>query len=142
MLSALRYVIRIAVRILAVLMTVVILLGVVDVGWVLYSRLMNQPRYILEIGDLLATFGGFLAVLIAIEIFVNIILYLREDVIHVKLVMATALMAVARKIIILDFAEMSAGEAWALAGALLATSVGYWIVHRYTPEVSPPERHL
>lgn len=44
--------------------------------------------------DILATFGAFMAVLIAIEIFINIIIYLREDVIHVKIVMATALMAI------------------------------------------------
>ncbi len=33
-----------------------------------------------------------MAVLIAIEIFHNIVLYLRDDVIHIKVVMATALM--------------------------------------------------
>ena len=43
-----------------------------------------------------------MAVLIAIEIFINIMVYLREDVIHVKIVLATTLMAIARKVIILD----------------------------------------
>ncbi len=38
-----------------------------------------------------------------IEIFINITVYLREDVIHVRLVVATALMAVARKVIVFDF---------------------------------------
>ncbi len=47
--------------------------------------------------------GAFMAVLIAIEIFVNIVSYLREDLIHVRIVLATALMAVARKVIILDY---------------------------------------
>ncbi len=41
--------------------------------------------------------------LIAIEIFLNIVLYLRDDVLHVKLVLATALMAIARKVIVLDY---------------------------------------
>ena len=39
--------------------------------------------------DILFSFGTLLVVLIAIEIFVNITLYLKEDVIHVKLVIAT-----------------------------------------------------
>ncbi|MBN1585799.1 MAG: phosphate-starvation-inducible PsiE family protein [Candidatus Omnitrophica bacterium] len=120
--------IRVAVRALAVLMTVVIILGVVDVIWVLYEKLMSPPKFLLQISDILATFGAFMAVLIAIEIFVNITIYLREDVIHVKIVMATALMAIARKVIILDMKEVQAADLWGLAGVVLATSIAYWIV--------------
>jgi uncharacterized membrane protein (DUF373 family) len=129
----LQSVIRMAVRVLAVLMTMVILFGVVDVVWVLYQRLREEPVFILEINDILATFGTFMAVLIAIEIFANIVLYLRQDVIHVKLVMATALMAIARKVIILDYDTLSAGEALALAAVLFSTSIAYLIVWRFAP---------
>ena len=68
----LRSIIRFAVRILAVIMTGVILLAVADVGWVLYRKLVSPPFLMLTISDILATFGAFMAVLIAIEIFVNI----------------------------------------------------------------------
>ena len=34
--------------------------------------------------NIIITFGAFLAVLIAIKIFLNIALYLRDDVVHVK----------------------------------------------------------
>jgi len=61
---------------------------------------MEPPLTILRISNLSDMFGSFLSVLIAIEIFLNITLYLREDVIHVKLVVATALMAIARKVIV------------------------------------------
>lgn len=54
-------------------------------------------------------FGAFMAVLIAIEIFVNITVYLREDVIHVKIVMATALMGIAGEIMILDVDKIDNG---------------------------------
>lgn len=119
---------RISVRILALIMSAVILWGVADVVYVLYQNLMTPPLFLLEITDILATFGAFMAVLIAIEIFVNITLYLRDDVIHVKIVMATALMAVARKVIILDLKETGWQEVLALAAVLLATSIGYWLV--------------
>jgi len=85
----LQRVIHFAVRILAVLMTGVILWGIGDVVWMLYNQLMAPPFMLLNINDILATFGAFMAVLIAIEIFINITMYLRSDVIHVKLVMAT-----------------------------------------------------
>jgi uncharacterized membrane protein (DUF373 family) len=128
LIQRLRTVIRFAVRVLAVIMTAVIIWGVVDVGWVLYRKLLTPPLFMLTISDILATFGAFMAVLIAIEIFVNICIYLREDVIHVQIVMATALMAIARKIIILDFTRTSSDYVWAMAGVVFAMSIGYFLV--------------
>lgn len=124
----LKRVIRVAVHALAVLMTFVIIMGVADVVWVLYKKLMTPPVFLLQISDILATFGAFMAVLIAIEIFVNITIYLRDDVIHVKIVLATALMAIARKVIILDMKEYQAADLWGLAAVVLATGFAYWIV--------------
>jgi uncharacterized membrane protein (DUF373 family) len=103
LIKKLQVIIHWSVRALAILMVFVIVMGVVDVAWTLYQKLVTPPDYyILTISDMLATFGAFMAVLIAIEIFINITVYLREDVIHVKIVMATALRAIARKVIILD----------------------------------------
>jgi len=131
LISRLKKIIRFAVRLLAILMTAVILWGVVDVGWVLYQKLIKPPLFMLTISDILATFGAFMAVLIAIEIFINITIYLREDVIHVKIVMATALMAIARKVIILDFETTPSEYVFAIAAVVFAMSVGYLLVMRY-----------
>ncbi len=117
-------------KILAVLMILLIVSGVIDVGWTLYQRLLSPPRFILTIGDILATFGAFMVVLIAIEIFQNIILYLRDDVIHVKIVLATALMAVARKIIILDYDELNSMYVFATGLVLIATGLTYYLIHK------------
>lgn len=124
----LQVIIRWSVRILSILMVFVIVMGVIDVGWVLYQKLITPPRYILTISDMLATFGAFMAVLIAIEIFINITIYLRDDVIHVKIVMATALMAIARKVIILDLEQVEPAYLWGIASVVLAISIGYWLV--------------
>ena len=126
--DVLQVVIRLAVRALAILMTVVIVLGVVDVAWQLHQKAMEPPIFILTISDMLGMFGAFMAVLITIEIFVNITIYLREDVIHVKIVMATALMAIARKIIILDVDKAEPSYLWGLASIVFAMSIGYWLV--------------
>ena len=134
LIQTLRWVIRVAVRVLAVIMTLVILWGVADVGWVLYQKLVTPPILMLTISDILDTFGAFMAVLIAIEIFINITIYLREDVIHVKIVMATALMAIARKVIILDFSRITPDYIWATATGVIAMSVGYWLVVRLKGE--------
>lgn len=126
-----RFLIRIirgAVRVLAVLMMLVILWGIGDVLWLLYQKLLEPPMLLLNINDLFATFGAFLAVLIAIEIFVNITLYLRDDIIHVRLVIATALMAIARKVIVLDYKVIEASYVWATSAVVLALGLTYYLV--------------
>ncbi|WP_016956442.1 phosphate-starvation-inducible PsiE family protein [Catenovulum agarivorans] len=122
-------IVRVAVRVLAIMMVFVILMGVVDVAWTIYEKLTAPPRFILTISDMLATFGAFMAVLIAIEILINITVYLRDDVIHVKIVMATALMAIARKVIILDFNEVEPSYVYGIGVVTVAMSVGYWLIH-------------
>jgi len=128
LIRVLHTIIQYAVRILAILMVLVILWGIGDVVWTLYQKLNEPPIMLLNIGDILQTFGAFLAVLIAIEIFINITVYLREDVIHVKLVIATALMAVARKVIVFDYKEISYEYVLATAAVVLALGVTYWLI--------------
>ena len=125
-------IIRVAVKVLAVLMVAVIVWGIGDVIYVLYQRLMAPPYFLLSIGDILATFGAFLAVLIAIEIFINITLYLKTDVIPVKLVVATALMAISRKVIIFDFEKISPLFVLATGAVVLALGITYWLITKKT----------
>lgn len=129
--------IRLAVRVLAILMMLVIWWGVADVIYVLYSRIAAHPYYLLNISDILATFGAFMAVLIAIEIFVNITSYLRDNIIHIKLVLATALMAIARKVIVLDYKEVAPQYIYATALVVAALSFGYWLVVVKNPGEKP-----
>lgn len=126
----LEIVIHWSVRTLSILMVFVIVMGVLDVGWTLYQRIITPPIYILTINDMLATFGAFMAVLIAIEIFINITIYLRDNVIHVKIVMATALMAISRKVIIIDLEQIDVMYVFAIGCVVLAMSIGYWLIHQ------------
>jgi uncharacterized membrane protein (DUF373 family) len=125
-------IIRVAVKVLAVLMVVVIVWGIGDVIYVLYQRLTEPPFMLLQINDILATFGAFLAVLIAIEIFINISMYLSDNVIPVRLVIATALMAIARKVIIFDFENTTPPFVYGTAAVVLALGITYWLVTKKT----------
>ncbi|BDX08313.1 phosphate-starvation-inducible PsiE family protein [Planctobacterium marinum] len=121
-------VIRGVIKLLAVLMTVVIILCVADVVFVLYQKLSQPPTLLLELNDIFVVFASFLAVLIAIEIFANITLYLRDDVIHIRLVVATALMAIARKVIVLDFSKLDPQYVYAIGVVVLALGITYYLV--------------
>ena len=116
---------------IACIMVLVIAWGVADILYVLYQRLMAPPFLLLEIKDIFATFGAFMAVLIAIEIYHNLILYTKGD--HnprlaVEIVLATALMAAARKVIIFDFNEMDASYIYATAAVIFALGVAYYMI--------------
>ncbi len=130
MINVLHRVIRGAVRVLAVLMVLTILWGVIDVASVLYGQVFRPSFEDLHARDIIVTFGAFLAVLIAIEIFLNITLYLRDDVVHVKLVVATALMAVARKVIVFDFAKIEPLDILGTGAVVLALGIVYWLMDR------------
>lgn len=130
----LRNIIHYSLKALGLLMIVVIVSGVIDVAWTIYQRLAAKPMFILTISDVLATFGAFMVVLIAIEIFQNIILYLRDDVIHVKIVVSTALMAIARKVIILDYDTLEPLHIWGTGLVLIATGITYYLIHKIPEE--------
>ena len=133
-------VIHVAVRVLAVLMTFVILWGVADVINVLYQRLMIQPYMLLTVNDILAIFGSFLSVLIAIEIFINITVYIKHDALPIKMVIATALMAISRKVIMLDIKDMDWHYVIAMAAVIVALGLTYWLISYKPKPVFQDER--
>ena len=122
--------IRHGVRLMSLLMLVIIALAIIDAGFTTFQKLVEPPVYILEVSDLLAVFSAVLVVLIAIEIYTNITLYLTEDVIHIKLVVATALMAVARKVITLDDKTLEPQYFLGYAALGLSLGVTYWLIAR------------
>ncbi len=113
-------------------MVLVIVWGIGDVIYVLYQRLTEPPFMFLQINDIFATFGAFLAVLIAIEIFINISMYLSTKVIPLRLVIATALMAISRKVIIFDFDEITPPFIYGTAAVVFALGVTYWLITKKT----------
>ncbi|XKE47037.1 phosphate-starvation-inducible PsiE family protein [Halomonas organivorans] len=130
LIGILHRIIRVGVKVLAVLMVFVILWGIFDVIYVLYQQLIQPPFLLLEVGDIFRLFGAFMVVLIAIEIFINIRLYLGTNVLPIQLVIATALMAIARKVIVLDIDTIAAEYVFAIAAVVLALGVTHWLVAR------------
>lgn len=122
--------IRYGVRVMSVLMVAVIFFAIIDTAYLMYQKLVQPPLLVLDVSDLLAVFSAALVVLIAIEIYSNVTLYLTANVIHVKLVVATALMAVARKVITLDDKNLTAEYFLGYAALGLAFGVTYWLLAR------------
>ena len=77
-----------------------------------------------------AVFGMIFTVIIALE-FKKSLLVVAErhhNVVQIRAVVAIALLAICRKFIILDLTETDATHTFALAAAILALGVVYWLV--------------
>jgi uncharacterized membrane protein (DUF373 family) len=114
-------------KVLSVVMVVVILVAVGDLIVFLLRELFYSPLGFLG-KTLFEVFGVFLNILIALELLENITAYLRKDVVLAELVIVTSLIAIARKIILLDLEKTTGSEIIGLAIAILTLSLSYWII--------------
>jgi uncharacterized membrane protein (DUF373 family) len=118
---------------LSLAMVLVILVTVWDLFVFLFQTIsedIQDPGHLTE--QLIAIFGLFLNILIALEVLENITAYLRNHVVQMELVIATSLIAVARKIIILDLGKVDGLQLIGLAIAIISLSFSYWLVRKMT----------
>lgn len=114
-------------KLLAMCLIIVIFVSIFDLVKVLSIQLAQEPVGFFG-GGLVEIFGLFLNVLIALELLENITAYLRKNVVQIELVVITAVIAVARKIIIFDFNKYHSLELASLGFAILALSFSYWLI--------------
>ncbi|MEO0684737.1 MAG: phosphate-starvation-inducible PsiE family protein [Cyanobacteria bacterium J06649_11] len=118
-------------KLLSITMIVLILIAIIDLVLFVFNKLLTWNLSEVSFSkNLFTAFGLFLNILIALEILENITAYLRKSVIHVELVIATSLIAVARKIIILDLKNTPGMKVIGLGVAVFALSISYWIIRR------------
>lgn len=118
---------------LSLLMIIVIFMTILDLSRFIISEFFSFR----EVGfnqRLFTLFGLFLNSLIALEILENITGYLRKHVLQVELVIITSLIAIARKIIILDLKVTEGIEIIGLGIAILSLSISYLIVRSSHPK--------
>jgi len=124
---------RILVVAITIMMGLVLVLAVLELGLILAKDLLSPPVLFLEVAELLEVFGLFLLVLIGIELFETMEIYIKENVVHVEVVLTVALIAIARKVIILDLKKMDSSTLTGIAAIVLALSIGYYLIVRSAP---------
>jgi uncharacterized membrane protein (DUF373 family) len=104
--------------------------GTIDLAWLIIKDIITPPVILLDINELLDIFGLFLLVLLGIELISTLKTYLTENEVHVEVVFAVALIAIGRKVIILDVKELSSLSLIGIASIILSLSIGYFLVKR------------
>ncbi len=119
---------NIVAKVLSLALQGVILVVIVDLIIFLIGDVANDPVGYFNTKSVIELFGLFLNVLIALELLENLTGYLKKHVVQVELVVVTALIAVARKIIIFDLSKYDSNDLLGLGVAILSLSAGYWLI--------------
>jgi uncharacterized membrane protein (DUF373 family) len=87
-----------------------------------------------------AIFGEIMTLLIALE-FNHTLQYVgrEQSIIQTKVVLLIALLAIARKFIILDLQEVDAGQLLGLAAVTLVLAVAYWLIREHDARLARPK---
>jgi uncharacterized membrane protein (DUF373 family) len=117
---------------LMALLMLVLAASLLELVWYIYNSLINTPAFLLESHELVAVLGAFLLVLIGVELLDTIKAYFSENTIHVEIVVLLAIIAIARKVILLDPTSI-AGSGFELMGigvVVLGLAGGYYLIKK------------
>ena len=90
-----------------IVMIIVVALAIVELGILLYSEIFNSIDDVLflEIDELFRIFGFCFIILIGFELIETVEMHFKNNVIHAEVVLLVAIIALARKVILLDLEE-------------------------------------
>jgi len=128
--------------IIAVMTAGVVVLATIDLAVTLGREIARPPVGLVPITGVLDIFGMLLLLRIGVELVETLRAYLVDHVIRVEVVFMVALIAMARKVIILELTKLPASSVVALALLIAALSGGYYIVRRsHSDELGGPPLH-
>lgn len=133
---------RYIIKTLIGLMSLLLILATLELGYTIFTSLAEhrEDSLFINLDTLLNVFGVFLLVLIGIELLDTIKVYFKKHVVHVEVVMLVAIIAIARKVIVMDFEKYSGFEILGIAGVIIALAGGYYLIKRTGCGFWPAER--
>lgn len=121
---------KLMIQILIAMMAVVLALATLDLGWLIIKDIIKQPLF-LSVDQLLEIFGLFMLVLIGIELLDTIMkTYMTRKQRHYEVVLSVAIIAIARKVIILDMKETDSLGLIGIACVVAALTFGYYMMRK------------
>src|ERR1700690_3373276 len=112
---------------LGILLIVVVALSTLHLGVLITQEIWKTPRFVIPVQGLLEIFSFFLLILIGLELLETLKAYLKKDVVHVRLVLEVALIAIARKIILLEPGDVPGSTMFGVAALILALAVAFYL---------------
>ena len=115
---------------LIAMLMVVLVFAIGELAWVLITSLTNPPPLLLENHELTNVLGVFLLVLIGVELLDTMLEYFRENAIHVEIVVLLSIIAIARKVILLDPTTTDGAELVGIGIIIIGLSAAYFLIKK------------
>jgi uncharacterized membrane protein (DUF373 family) len=115
---------------LIVMMMLAVFLSTIDLLFILIAEILKAPNYLLGVDNLFEIFGFFMLILIGLELLESIRTYLADELLHVEVVFLVAMIAIARKVIILEVKDLEPLVLIGIASIILALALGYYFVKK------------
>jgi uncharacterized membrane protein (DUF373 family) len=115
---------------LLLIMMVAILVSAAGLGWALVQETVASPKLLLDVRQVMGIFSLVFTVLIGLELLETIKTYLSKDQFHVEIVFLVAMIAAARKVILLEIKDVEPLALVGVAAVILALAAGYFLVKR------------
>ncbi len=116
--------------ILLLLMMIAVSLITIELAYSMALEIIKPPVMLLEAVEVQNFFGFFFMALIGLELIETMKAYLHDNKLHVEIVFLVAMIAVARKIIIINYADTSALMLFGIAALLISLSLGYYFMKK------------
>ncbi len=121
---------RVIIFALMLMMAVVVLLATIELGRDIVKDIAAPPPLLIDINDLLEIFGLFLLIMIGIELLETIKSFVLDNVFRGEVVLLVAIIAISRKVIILDINNLPSLTLLGIAAIIIALTAGYYLVRR------------
>lgn len=115
---------------LIILMTAVLILATIELGFYIFKYVIESDYVLINLNQLMELFGVFMLVLIGIELLDTIKVYLKENVMHVEVVVLVAIIAVARKVVVLKIEDIDGLQIIGVALIIVALAVAYYLIRK------------
>jgi uncharacterized membrane protein (DUF373 family) len=122
---------KLMIQALMIMMAIVLGLSTLDLGWLIIKDIIQPPFFLLSVEQLLDIFGLFMLVVIGIELLETIMkTYITQGQPHYEVVLSVAIIAIARKVIILDLKDVDSLSLIGIASIIIALTLGYFLMRR------------
>ncbi len=112
---------------------IILLFSSIELVVVIYKEMFkvySNADILLDKKELIKVFGLVFNILIGLELFETVKLYLSDNIFHAEIILLVALIAISRKVIILDYEAINPLLVFAIGFLIFVLTIGYFFLKK------------
>jgi len=115
------------------LLGIVVVVSVFEFAVLIFTVIFFEPHenaVLFDINHLNTVFGLFFSILIGLELFETVKVYLKDNIFHAEIILLVAIIAVARKVVLLDYSDTEGLTMLGIGFIVLSLATGYYLLKK------------